>query len=301
MNNLLNKYVWLVETIYKARRITFEEINQKWLDNDLSGGVELPLRTFHKWRIAAEDMFGLIIECERKGGYHYFIANAEDIKTGSIRSWLLNTISVSNLLIDNRHMKDRILLEKVPSGQEYLSDIIAAMKQNQSVSITYQSYWRNNSNTFTVEPYCVKLFKQRWYMLARSPYLDKLLIYALDRILDLEIIPNEKFRMPDSFNAEEYFEEYYGVIIDEDLDVENVKLKVSAGQANYLRSLPLHDTQQEIQMTNEYSIFELKISPTFDFCQEILRNGEEMEVLEPLWLRKEIARKIEKMWDKYRI
>lgn len=123
MNNLLNKYVWLVETIYKARRITFEEINQKWLDNDLSGGVELPLRTFHKWRIAAEDMFGLIIECERKGGYHYFIANAEDIKTGSIRSWLLNTISVGNLLIDNRHMKDRILLEKVPSGQEYLSVI----------------------------------------------------------------------------------------------------------------------------------------------------------------------------------
>lgn len=301
MNNLLNKYVWLVETIYKARRITFEEINQKWLDNDLSGGVELPLRTFHKWRIAAEDMFGLIIECERKGGYHYFIANAEDIKTGSIRSWLLNTISVGNLLIDNRHMKDRILLEKVPSGQEYLSDIIAAMKQNQSVSITYQSYWRNNSNTFTVEPYCVKLFKQRWYMLARSPYYDKLLIYALDRILDLEIIPNEKFRMPDSFNAEEYFGEYYGVIIDEDLDVETVKLKVSAGHANYLRSLPLHDTQQEFQMTNEYSIFELKVPPTFDFCQEILRNGEEIEVLEPLWLRKEIAGKIEKMWDKYRI
>lgn len=300
MNNLLNKYVWLVETIYKAGRITFEEINQKWLDNDLSGGVELPLRTFHKWRIAAEEMFGLMIECERKGGYQYYISNADEIKTGSIRSWLLNTISVSNLLIDNQHMKERILLEKVPSGQEYLSDIIEAMKQSRTVSITYKSYWRDGSNTFTVEPYCVKLFKQRWYMLARSPYYDKLLIYALDRILDLEIIPNEKFRMPNSFNAAEYFEEYYGVIIDEDLDVETVKLKVSAGQANYLRSLPLHDTQQEIQKTGEYSIFELKISPTFDFCQEILRNGEEMEVLEPIWLRKEIVGKIEKMWDKYR-
>ena len=77
--NLLNKYVWLVETIYKAGRITFGEINQKWLDNDLSGGVELPLRTFHKWRIAAEEMFGLMIECERKGGYQYFISNADEI------------------------------------------------------------------------------------------------------------------------------------------------------------------------------------------------------------------------------
>ena len=82
--------------------------------------------------------------------------------------------------------------------------------------------------------------------------------------------------------------------------METVKLKVSAGQANYLRSLPLHHSQQEIQTTDEYSIFELRIRPTFDFYQEILHNGEDMEVLEPLWLRKEIARKIEKMWDKYK-
>ena len=79
--NLLNKYVWLVETIYKAKRITFEEINEKWLENDISEGVELALRTFHKWRIAVEEMFGLIIECERKGGYHYYIANTHNVIT----------------------------------------------------------------------------------------------------------------------------------------------------------------------------------------------------------------------------
>ena len=108
--NLLNKYVWLVETIYKAKRITSEELNAKWLETDMSEGVELALRTFHKWRIAAEEMFGLVIECERKGGYHYYIENASEIKKDGIRSWLLNTISVSNLLIENQNMKDRIRL-----------------------------------------------------------------------------------------------------------------------------------------------------------------------------------------------
>ena len=137
--NLLNKYVWLVETIYKAKRITFEEINEKWLDNDMSEGVELALRTFHKWRVAVEEMFGLVIECERKGGYHYYIENASEIKSGSIRSWLLSTISVSNLLIENQNMKNRILLEDVPSGQEHLSTIIEAMKKNNVLRITYQS------------------------------------------------------------------------------------------------------------------------------------------------------------------
>lgn len=68
---------------------------------------------------------------------------------------------MSNLLIDNLHMKDRILLEKIPSGQAYLRDIIEAMKNEQTINVTYQSYWREESNTFDVEPYCVKLCKQR--------------------------------------------------------------------------------------------------------------------------------------------
>ena len=297
--NLLNKYVWLVETIYKAKRITFEEINEKWLANDLSEGIELALRTFHKWRIAAEEMFGLAIECERRGGYHYYIANTEELKGGNIRIWLLNTISVSNVLIDNQHMKDRILLEEVPSGQEYLSDIIEAMKKDHPINMTYQSYWRVKSNNFNVEPYCIKLFKQRWYLVARSIYNNKIMIYSLDRIHTLDILANDTFKMPDSFNPNEFFSEYYGVIIDEEQTVEEIKLKVSAAQANYLRSLPMHHSQQEIERTSEFSIFRIVIKPTYDFQQEILRNGEDIEVLEPSWFRTEISNRIKQMSNKY--
>ena len=76
-----------METIYKARHITFDEIKEKWLaEEDMSGGVELSLRTFHKWRIAAEELFGLCIECERKGGYHYYIGNTQELSSGSFCS-----------------------------------------------------------------------------------------------------------------------------------------------------------------------------------------------------------------------
>ena len=84
--NLLNKYVWLVETIYKAKRISFEEINLRWLDNDMSEGKPLSIRTFHKWRIMIEEMFGLIIENERGGQYRYYIQNADDLRNCSMRS-----------------------------------------------------------------------------------------------------------------------------------------------------------------------------------------------------------------------
>ena len=269
--NLLGKYVWLVETIYNAGQITFEEINQKWLDDDMDV-TPIPLRTFHKWRIAAEEMFGLVIDCERKGGYHYYIGNAREVRDGGLRSWLLSTISVSNLLLDSQQLKDRIILEDIPSGQHYLPKIIEAMKSNTVITITYQSYWREESNTFDVYPYCVKLFRQRWYLVALSPYYDKVMIYSLDRIFGLQK-KNEKFTMPDDFDPTEFFQNYYGVIAGTKGEPETVKIKISAGQANYLRSLKLHATQDEIERTDEYSIFSYRLRAEYDFIMELLSKG----------------------------
>ena len=296
--NLINKYVWLVETIYRSRRITLEEINLRWLDNEMSEGLDLPLRTFHKWRIAVEEMFGLVIECERKGGYHYYIANAEELKEGNIRNWLLGTISVSNLLVDNQHLKDRILLEEIPSGQIYLAQIIEAMKNSNVINMTYHSYWRDKSNNFDVEPYCVKLFRQRWYLLGRSPYKNKIMIYALDRIQELWVT-DAKFELPASFNANEFFSEYFGVNIGNDIDVETVKLKVASYQANYIRAVPLHHSQKEVERNENYSIVELWLRPSDDLIREILWHGEAIEVLAPMEFREEIANKIENMSGKY--
>ena len=297
--DLINKYVWLVDTIYKAGRITYEEINQKWIEQEIDDKA-IPLRTFHKWRIAIEEMFHLNIECERKGGYHYYIDNVDEIKRGGLRNWLLRNISVSNLLLDSQSLKDRILLEDIPFGQEYLAIILDAMKTNNQLRITYQSYWRDESSTFNVHPYCVKLFKQRWYLVALSPYYNKVMIYAIDRILDILKLDGETFKLPEDFEPEEFFSDYFGIIAGTDTEIETVKLKLSVGQANYLRSLPLHDTQEEIEKTGEYSIFTVRLRPEFDFKQEILWNGEDIEVMEPLWLRKEIANITKRIWNKYK-
>ena len=130
--NLLNKYVWLAETINKAKKISFEDINRRWLDNDLSEGVELSKRTFHKWRIAVEELFGLIIENENKGQYRFYIQNADELKNGTLRSWLFNTLTVNNLLLENMSIKNRILLEEIPEGQDYLPVILKALKKKNS-------------------------------------------------------------------------------------------------------------------------------------------------------------------------
>ena len=295
--NLINKYVWLVETIYNAKKITLKEINRKWSETELSEGEDLPRRTFHTWKNAAEDMFGLVIMCD-KSDDRYYIENRDELGEGGFQRWLLSTMSVNNMLLDNKALSDRILLESIPSGQDFLATVMEAMKKSRLLEITYKGFWSENEHTFPVAPYCVKLFRQRWYMVGNSVYEDKIRIYSLDRVQKARLL-EETFKYPKKFNPENYFKGCFGIIRDEECPIETVKLKVSADQANYLRSLPLHPSQKELMHTGEYSIFSVEVRPTFDFQQELLWNGDALEVLEPLWLRKEMAGMVKRMWNNY--
>lgn len=299
--NQTNKLVWIVETIYKARKITFEDLNLKWMDNrDLSGGVEMLKRTFHKWKYNIKDTFGIDIKCEEHAPYRYYINNIEDMRQGSIENWLLSTLSVSNSLIESKSIKERIILEDIPSGREYLEPIIDAMKKNRLVHISYYNYWTEDTREHYLMPLCLKLFRQRWYMVGRIWTSGIDIVFCLDRIMSFRL-SSHAFEYPRDFDPQEYFDGVYGVIVDKDCKIENVQIKVSSHQANYLRDLPMMNEgkQQEIKRNDEYSIFLIQVRPTFDFIQELLWHREELEVLKPLWLRKEISSIIQRMADKY--
>ncbi|MDR3141759.1 MAG: hypothetical protein LBU37_08565 [Tannerellaceae bacterium] len=157
--DLYNRYIWLVDTIYRAEKITFEEINAKWVRTEMSGGEDIPLRAFHNHRKAIEELFDINIECDKRAGYVYYIENVEDMKRPGVRSWLLNTFAVNNFINESHKLKHRILFEQIPSGELFLTPLIEAMRDEVSVEITYQSFWREKPHTFEAEPYCVKVFK----------------------------------------------------------------------------------------------------------------------------------------------
>ncbi len=297
---LMNKYVWVIETILRAKKISFKELNERWLsDREMSRGVDLSKRTFANWCYVIWDMFGISIANENCGEYRYFIENEKDISRNGLRSWLFKNFCVSNTLANSQSIKDRILLEYVPSGQDFLKPIIDAMKENRVLNITYHSYWKDEDTTLDVQPFCVKLFKQRWYMVAKPDYENsKSYIFSLDRIRKLHTT-DETFKMPKNWSAEKYFKDSYGMIVDTNVKPQFVKLKVNASQANYIRDLKLHDSQEEIERNEEYSIFRYWLRPQFDFIQELLWNGGDVEVLEPIELRKEITNIIKGMWNKY--
>lgn len=298
-SNLFNRYVWLVDIIYRSEKITFEEINEYWQRSQLNtDGEDLPLRTFHNHRQAIEQMFDINIECDKRNGYKYYIENTDDMERGGVRSWLLNTFAVNNLINESHKLKRRILFEKIPSGQMHLTSIIEAMRDNLSIEMTYHSFWRDTPNTFDIYPYCIKVFKQRWYLIGYSPYKDNILIYALDRIKYIHISENS-FLLPKDFDGESYFADCFGIIAGDGHQAEDILIKVCKIQDSYIRALPLHHSQKEIKSTSEYTIFSYHIKPSFDFRQELLSHGSDIEVLEPKWFREEIAEIILKQHNIY--
>ena len=130
ISTTFNRYIWLVNTLIQAGRLTFEEISRKWERSSLGEGKPLPLRTFHDHRKAVEELFQINIECDNSDGYKYYIEDLSSLREDKTRQWLLNSFSTANLITEGKQMKDRILLEEIPEGTEYLQTLIEAMKQN---------------------------------------------------------------------------------------------------------------------------------------------------------------------------
>ena len=240
------------------------------------------------------NMFGIIIECDLEHGYKYFISNPEIINDDTIEGWMLSTLTVNTVLSDSASLRNRILLENVPAGEEYLQTIILALKTNRRLTITYQRFGCD-SYVKTVSPYALKLFHQRWYILTYTG--RHMATYALDRMLSLEI-SNETFEMPKGFSPEDYFAEYYGITTD-DTPMAHVVIRTYGNVPNYLRTLPLHASQREIENTDEFTDFSFDIRPSVDFVLELMSYTDGLEVLEPMELRRKICNTLQASLERY--
>ena len=290
--NFFKRYIWLVDMINRRKYVSFKEISEAWRRSPLNEtGEPLSERTFFNHKDAIAGMFGIEILNDRSLGFYI---GRSDVGSDETSDWMLHTLCLNNVLHENADMKDRILMEKVPSSERFLTDIISAMRDFRVIRLCYQSFRHPEPFCFNVRPYCVKYFKQRWYLLGDSDL--GLRIYSLDRFVDMEEL-EEHFEIPKDFDAEEYFGNYFGVIIGE--EPEDVKIRVVPDQVKYFRTLPLHGSQRETVQEDGSSVFSYHIAPTFDFVQEILSHGADVEVLEPAELRESIADNVAGMASRY--
>ena len=284
---LFQQYIWLVNTIYRAKRITLEDINRKWVDNYMSEGLPMVRSTFNRHKDAIQDIFGINIDCDRKGGYKYYIANEKVLREDTVQNWIVSTMSVNDVISDSRALHDRIVLQQIPCD-EYLETFINAMKRKVRVEVKYRRYESDNVTEVDFEPYCLKLFNQRWYVLAHfhrdatpeKEERDYYGVYSFDRMQEVSLT-NVKFEVRDDFDAQDYFSECFGVFASESTPAERIVLRAYNKQRYYLNDLPLHHSQKVIGRGENYTDFEYYIRPTIDFCGHILSLANQLKVICP--------------------
>ena len=183
---LFARYIWELTTIYRMKRVTLKELNERWRDCYLYDGKDIPRRTFDYHRKEIEMLFNLNIVCDKRDNT-YHVEDDSNFRNGELRRWLVNSVAVSSIVRQAEDLENRIALEHIPSSEPFLTDIIQAMRENKVVSFTYQSFDREAPTQHSLMPYALKLFRQRWYIVGRPPADDRILTFATDRICTLNI------------------------------------------------------------------------------------------------------------------
>ncbi|MBP5315062.1 MAG: WYL domain-containing protein [Muribaculaceae bacterium] len=293
--NLLNRYIWIIDTIHRHGRITRSELNELWKKSSYSNGEELPRRTFYGYRQNIEELFNININCD-PSTFEYYIDDL-GISNKSVTNWLFNSAALTNILNDTRDISDLIFLEEIPSAREYLDIVIDALRRRCRLVIDYLPFTRAlPDKNVVIEPYMLKIFRQRWYVAARNVAEKRVKTYSLDRIKEARITTHE-YVIPEDFIASNYYRDCFGVIADES-EVKHVQIKADALLAKYIRALPLHHSQEEA-IHDKYSIFSYRIRITRDFVGELLSYGPRVTVISPPELRTMIQTQLEESLQNY--
>ena len=238
ISKTFNRYIWLLNTLLQHRRLTFEEISCRWKDSCLGDGRPLALRTFHMHREAIAELFGVEVECDTSS-YEYYISSSSQLKNDKTRQWLLNSFTVSNMIEAGRNMKDRILFEEIPEGTEYLQTVIDAMQRKKELKIDYKPF-NGHQSIFHLQPYAMKVYHQRWYVVGYLKEQEGIRNIALDRILEMELT-DDSFILPNDFDAEEYYAHTVGIFVNDKLKPQKVVVRVFGVHVQVFCCCPLPD------------------------------------------------------------
>ncbi len=305
--NDFKRYVWLIDLLQSHEGMTFKEISDIWKDE--SGGLKkeeekkgLPLRTFHNHIKAIKEIFDIEIYYRDAA---WQINPQSWVKMSLLKQSLLSKLSLNNTILEYDPLKDRIIYEEVAEpDNEFLRKITRAMNKGLRIKLTYQKF-NAESTQYLFEPYCLKMFNHRWYLLGRKKGEKKLRVLAMDERLKAVEDPSdpavEHFHYPKGFSGKDYFDSSVGVIVNPG-KIQPVRVRVFGEQVYYWRSAPLHHSQKEIEKADGHSIFELMLNPDdLELEQLLFSKINQIEVLEPEDLREKMISYIKMMQAIYSI
>lgn len=285
----------------KPKGITYQEaknyLETKFEEKDLLSELKFSEKTFSRDRKMISEILGIESGFKRSTGNFQVIDEELEIETENV----FDNILLIDAYRQNKGNSEIMLFEKRKSrGLEHLNGILHAIQNRIIISVQYTKYWEESPQKRILEPYALKEFKYRWYLLANEKNDKGFFVktFGLDRITDLEITKST-FKK-ENFDATKIFQNSFGIISTLGQSPEEIILSFTKYQGKYIKSLPIH-TSQEILIDNETELrIKLNLVPTFDFKQEILSYGENVIVISPRNFHNEMKLELEKLKLLYR-
>ena len=298
------RYLLIVKKLQASKYASFEEL-KSYLDSnfdfmqmqDDTLTVGLSLRTLQRDIKEIRNTFNVNIEYSRseKG---YFIDNMEVDNVNFQRRIeafdMFNSLNIAKDITPFVHLEKRR-----PEGTDNLYLLLQAIKKKVVVKFSYEKFWKEEITTREFEPYGLKEFKYRWYVLGKDTKDNVVKTFGLDRISDLEIT-NKKFKLPKEYNIEEQFRYSFGIISPNAEEPEVIILSFDPVQGKYIKTLALHYDQEEIVSNSKEFRIKLKLYITHDLVMELLSYGKNLKVIAPAKLVKRIKDEHKKAFEQYK-
>ena len=297
----LKKCLYIINLLERRGPLTLKEINDIYQYSSLYEGEDFQPRTFLRYKDFIEETFPCYIEYNaRTSKYELHRHKALYGEDDSLYDYLLSAYHIEGMTELALKHRNKIMLSEAPTGVEHVQTILDAVDKKKGIECDYYSYNKKTVKHQVLIPYFLRTWEQRWYLVAepeRHPH--KQAVYALER-MDNVCLTEEKMLPTENITAEEYFDGSFGINHSDEKKPETIRIKVYEQQVEYVRALPIHESQKEIETTDDWSIFEYRIVPSYNFYQQLLWHREKLEVLEPLYVREELKKTIEKILEHYK-
>ncbi|KFC61147.1 hypothetical protein FEM08_00830 [Flavobacterium gilvum] len=261
-------------------------------NDDLGDNFDYSARTFDRDKKDIFDLFGILIQYNRKDKVYYIDEEIEDTSV----SRMVEAFSIHQAIKESNKISPSIYLEnRKATGIHHLNGLLYAIQNNWQISFTHTKFWEMEITQRTVKPIAIKESQHRWYLIAEDNKDGQIKNFGFDRITNLKI-SDLKFK-PIIFNVQKNYQHAFGV--ETYHPAQKVVLEFSWQQGNYIKSFPLHSSQKVISDSEDALVIELFIHTTNDIVMELLKYGSEVEVIEPQKLKKEIKNRISQMMKIY--
>jgi len=291
------RYKFIIEKLQRSQSTSYKEIASFLYKKHQILGYEFSYskRTFHRDKTEILEIFGIDIRYSKADDSYYI----DESEISDIEKKLLDAFLIANAIQLSDDYTKIIDFEMQNIGNKGIFyDLLDAIKGKFRIKLYYQKYYAEKMDEYILEPLALKEFGQRWYLVASNENREYVRTFGLDRILQVEIL-RTKFDNP-NFDLKEFFLNYYGIITDSNTELTEVVLRFDSFQGNYIKSLPLHHSQEIITDNEDELVIKLKLHITFDFKQKLLSFGSFVKVISPVFVKEEIINEYKEALNQYK-